>query len=117
MQESGWVRDEGVFSVEKTIDPDGLIRLSLLGELDHVASKALLEQLSECKAASKPVRLDLSRLQFIDSSGVRAILVTVGDARRDGWQFEVGQELSWQVEQVFDVLGIRAVLWPEAELS
>ena len=108
------VRDESPFAVERTTDPDGPVRLTLVGELDHLASQDLLTRLDECRAAGQPVRLDLSRLEFIDSSGVRAILVSVRDARRDGWRLEVERQVSWQVERVLDVLGIQRVLWPEA---
>jgi anti-anti-sigma factor len=111
------VRDEGAFLVEQTTDPDGWVRLSLLGELDLVAAEGLVGQLNERKLAGDPVRLDLSRLQFIDSSGVRAILVTVRDARRDAWQIEVEHQLGSQVARVFDVLGVRAMVWPPDETA
>jgi anti-anti-sigma factor len=111
------VRDEGAFEVEQSIDPDEWVRFSLVGELDLVAAEGLARQLNERKAVGDSVRLDLSRLQFIDSSGVRTILVTVRDARRDGWHFEVEHQVGPQVAHVFDVLGIRAMLWPSEETS
>jgi anti-anti-sigma factor len=111
------VRTEGTFAVDETVDPDGSVRLSLLGELDHIASDGLLARLNHWKAAGDPVRLDLSRLQFIDSSGVRTILVSVREARSRSWLLEVMPQVSWQVQQVFDVLGVGAVLWPEQEAS
>ena len=106
------VRNEGVFAVEDAVDADGLVCMSAIGELDHVASESLVGRLGQRKAAGESVRLDLSRLQFIDSSGVRAILVSVREARRDGWHLEVERQLSWQVERVIDVLGVGAMLWP-----
>jgi anti-anti-sigma factor len=111
------VRDDVAFEVEQSIDPDGWGRWSLVGELDLVAAEGLARALSERRAAGDPMRLDLSRLRFIDSSGVRAILVTIRDARRDGWHFEVEHELGSQVAHVFDVLGIRAMVWPTDEGS
>jgi anti-anti-sigma factor len=111
------VRNEGAFEVEQSIDPDEWVRFSLVGELDLVAAEGLARQLNERKALGDSVRLDLSRLQFIDSSGVRTILVTVRDARRDGWHFEVEHQLGAQVGHVFDVLGVRAMVWPSEETS
>jgi anti-anti-sigma factor len=106
------VGTEGAFQVEQTVEPDGSVRLSLLGELDYVASESLLRRIDELKQAGDPVRLDLSRLDFIDSSGVRIILLSVRDARRDGWVFEVDRRVSSQVDRVFDVLGLSPALWP-----
>src|SRR5579884_4210873 len=90
------VRNEGEFRVERTVDPDGFVRLSAVGELDHVAADDLRGHLSELKDSREPVRLDLSRLEFIDSSGVRGVLLSVRDAARDRWRLEVDREVSWQ---------------------
>ena len=106
------MQGEGTLEVQRTVDPDGWVRLSLLGELDHASALGLEGQLSELKKSREPARLDLSRLEFIDSSGVRILVVGVRDARRENWQLEIEPKLSWQVQRVFDVLGLDAVLWP-----
>jgi anti-anti-sigma factor len=111
------VRDEVTFAVELTADPDGFSRLTLVGELDHLASEELLRRLQEPRVAGQPIRLDLSRLEFIDSSGVRAILVSLRESRGDGGRLEIDPQVSWQVQRVFDVLGIRDVLWPQEEAT
>ena len=108
------MRTEGTFGVEQTTEPDGAVRLKLRGELDHSASEVLASAIARQKAARDPAILDLSELEFIDSSGVRVIVVAVRDARQDSWPLEVEKRLSWQVQRVFDVLGLGAVLWPEA---
>ena len=107
--------DNGVFEVRQTADPDGFTRLSLLGEFDHTSSDRLHGALDGLKRSGAPVRLDLSKLEFIDSGGVRAVLRSVRDAAADGWRLEVDPQLSWQVKQVFDVLGLDAVLWTPRE--
>lgn len=107
--------DPGAFEVRQSVDPDGYVRLSLRGELDHASSDGLLGRLAELKRSGEPVRLDLSGLEFIDSGGVRAVLRGVRDAADDAWRLEVDPRVSWQVEQVFDVLGLDAVLWPDAD--
>ena len=58
------------------------------------------------------VRLDLSRLEFLDSSGVNALVVGLRDARNDGWDLEVDRRLSSQVERVVTVSGVGPFLWP-----
>ncbi len=105
--------DEGGLDVRRSVDPDGYARVSLVGELDHASSGVLVNCLDELKSAGESVRLDLSGLEFIDSGGVRTILRSVRDADTDKRRVEVAPRISWQVQQVFEVLGLDAVFWPE----
>jgi anti-anti-sigma factor len=107
--------DYGAFDLEQSVDSDGYVRLSLLGELDHASSDGLRKRVTDLKASGESVRLDLSRLAFIDSSGVRAVLLSVQDATRDNWRFEIDPQVSGHVQHVFDVLGVDAVLWPQSD--
>src|SRR5262245_48249626 len=58
--------------------------VSLAGELDCNSSPALVEALRQASDNSRPVVVDLSALQFIDSSGLHVLMsgATDGDARR-----------------------------------
>jgi anti-sigma B factor antagonist len=107
------VQDRGEFGVEETVDSDGRVRLLLVGELDHATTQGLTQRLDQLKEDGSPVRLDLSGLEFIDSSGIRSLIVSLRDAREEGWDLEVERSVSWQVERVITVLGIDSVLWPE----
>jgi anti-sigma B factor antagonist len=106
------VQDGQILEIEQTVDPDGRIRLVLVGELDQASASRLSHKLEDLRASGEAIRLDLSRLEFIDSGGVRVILLSVRDARSDGRELEVDRQLSWQVKQVFDTLGLDAALWP-----
>ena len=86
--------------------------MTLVGELDQVGAQGLLEQLQTLGPSKDAVRLDLSRLEFIDSSGVRAVIVSLRDASQTGRKLEVHRRLSSPVQRVFDVLGLDAVVWP-----
>ena len=103
------------FELEQTVDPDGCVRLRLGGELDIAVAHALEQRLGELKASTECLRLDLSRLEFIDSSGIRTVLLAVRDARREGREIEVERRVAGQVERTIQVLGADAVLWPGAE--
>jgi anti-anti-sigma factor len=77
------------------------LRLSLTGELDRVAAPVLEDRLTRLRARKSPVRLDLSKLEFIDSTGIRLLLQSVGDARIKGWEFQIERDVAPQVMSVF----------------
>ena len=60
------------------------------------------------------MRLDLSELDFIDSSGVQALVVGLKYARRSGRELEVDRRVSASVERLIEMMGIGAQLWPAA---
>jgi anti-anti-sigma factor len=61
------------FTIE--IDDDDARRFRLIGELDLATSPSLLETLSPLTDQPGDLRLDLAGLEFIDSSGIRALLM------------------------------------------
>ena len=78
--------------------------VTLEGELD-VAGSALLEaELDRLVAESAPARivLDLSGLDFMDSTGLRLVVLTDAKAREAGWQLLLvrGNE---SVHRVFEI--------------
>jgi anti-anti-sigma factor len=101
------------FAIRERFDADGMLRVTLLGELDLAEAHRLTARLAEHKSAERPVRLDLSKLAFIDSSGVQALLVALADARWQGWHLEVAREVSPTVERAAQIVGIAQVLWPQ----
>ena len=80
---------------------DGWLRLTLIGELDRVGVPKLEDRLGSLRAVRSPVRLDLSELEFIDSSGIRLIIQTIGEARLKHWDVEIDPHLSPQVARLF----------------
>lgn len=105
----------GEFRMVEGHDSDGWLRLSLLGELDLAVADDLAERLGELSAGGAPLRLDLSRLEFIDSSGLRGLLAAVAGARRDDRPLEICPELSDQVARLLDLADVRGYLWPTAD--
>lgn len=61
------------FSVEPQ-EGDGR-RFRLVGELDLATAAVLIERLEPVAAQEGDLRLDLSELAFIDSSGIRSLLI------------------------------------------
>jgi len=101
------------FELRERLDDDATLRLIVLGDLDTAVAGNLTERLHELHATGHPVRLDLSQLAFIDSSGVQALLAALTDARSDGWQLEVAREVSLSVERAAQIVGIAQALWPD----
>ena len=83
---------------------DGWTRLSLGGELDLAAADALRRRLDALQADNRHVRLDLSRLGFLDSAGAHVILDAVDGRRELRWRVEVEPEISRQARRFFDLL-------------
>ncbi len=80
---------------------DGILRLSLTGELDRWSVPILEDRLSRLRAMRVPVSLDLSGLQYVDSTGVRLLIQSLGDARMKRWQFQLEGEVGPKVLSVF----------------
>lgn len=93
---------------------DGWLCLSLTGELDRFSSRRLENRLASLRATRSPVRLDLSHLDFIDSTGIHLLIQTVGDARMKRWQMRIEPDVSSQVMRLLRLVGLeRFILAPD----
>lgn len=88
------------------------MRLALVGELDVAVVRELADRLSELQKGHYTVSLDLARLEFIDSSGMRELIAAISASRRDGWTLEIEHQLTEQVSRVIDLVGARSYFWP-----
>jgi anti-sigma B factor antagonist len=69
----------------KTEDRDGLVRMALVGELDLSSVAKVQEELRRVEAASPATLVvDLSKLTFLDSTGLRCIVTADERARDEG---------------------------------
>jgi anti-sigma B factor antagonist len=68
---------------------DGSTVIALAGELDYGTVAQVQQRLAELRDAGAPVVLDLDRLTFMDSTGIRLVLTACEDARDRGWSFRV----------------------------
>jgi anti-anti-sigma factor len=99
------------FWMDEAHDADGALRVMLFGELDLNVADQLEARLAELKAAGTSLRLDLSELTFIDSSGIRVVTRARLDATRDGWPLEIDPNVSEIVRRPLELLGLDEVLW------
>ena len=117
-----WLRPEDndramatqVFRVDESHDRDGVARLELVGELDLAVGEQLLTRLRPLLARGTRVRIDLSRLEFIDSRGMYALIRAVVLGRQAGQQLvEIDRKLSANVRDTLELAGVARMLWPQ----
>lgn len=63
---------------------DGATVLHVVGEVDLAVIEDLKTAVRSCLAGSTAVAVDLSELEFIDSSGLGALVQLLKEATRDG---------------------------------
>ena len=95
---------EIAFSVEVGPAAGGGVVVTPRGELDMATQGELRAALEEATAAGA-VTLDLGRLLFLDTSGLRLVLETAEHSRRDGFTFAVLPG-SPAVQRLFEVAGV-----------
>jgi anti-anti-sigma factor len=92
---------------------DRLVRIQLIGELDLAGAAQFSRRVAELVGERVRVKLDLSRLEFIDSTGLHALMRAVIDGHaEDGQLVEVGTELRPCVRSTIDLVGAACVIWP-----
>jgi anti-anti-sigma factor len=109
-QLSGWqgredARRDGALAVRRTRDGNDECWLELCGELD-IASTPRLRRAIEASEALRPSRIviDLSRVQFIDSSGLHALLEAREHAAQHRYELALLRGPS-QVQRLFELTG------------
>jgi anti-sigma B factor antagonist len=96
------------------LSTDGVHRFVLRGELDLAGAPILRDCVAAaCNDRTRAVRLDLRKLDFIDSSGLYALLKTRELCTERGWEFAlVGSTPA--VRRMFEVAGVADLLEPHA---
>jgi len=105
------------FEIREAVDADGAVRLALIGELDIAVADRVEERFRRLREEGRRVRLDLSGLEFIDSSGVRAIVLGLKHSREAAHEIEVDRRISPSVQRMIEIMGIGPQLWPEDSTS
>src|SRR4051794_803564 len=88
----------------------GECRVRVSGELDLSTIDELRGRLVELQARHRSVVLDLSRLTFMDSSGLHLILKATAHARLDGWNLRIDPQVSAPVGRLLDLTSARSML-------
>ena len=87
-------------------DDLGWANVSVIGELDLATADDLQDTLRDELQSGRSVVLDLSRVQFVDSSGITAILRAMSVARELDLGFAMRSSLPKPVERVARICGV-----------
>jgi anti-anti-sigma factor len=82
-------------------------RLSVAGEIDLLTAPQLEESLSRlCAEGVSEIEVDLREVDFIDSSGLRAILSAKANCAERGVEFRLVPSMRTNVRRSFEVSGV-----------
>ena len=85
-------------------DDHGAVLLRLNGELDLVSEPVLTDELA--KVEGRPLRIDLSALAFMDSTGLRILLTTM----REYADFKLRGPLQPSVQRLLELTQTNRIL-------
>lgn len=91
------------FQIAETAEARGIVRVALEGELDLSTRGAVERRLRDLTSRRVAVRLDLSRLEFIDASGLDVLVRAFTDARRRASSLELDPRVPLQVSRLLAV--------------
>jgi anti-sigma B factor antagonist len=103
------------FQMAESFDEAGVLCVSLIGELDIAVADALATRLRELQEQGREVRLDLSQLEFIDSTGLRELMCALDSSRREGSRLTVGTDMTRAVRRVVELVGVGPSFRPDGE--
>jgi anti-sigma B factor antagonist len=91
-------------------EADDAVVVSVSGEVDIATCDAITQAVAEPRAAGRPVVLDLSRVVFLDSTGVRTLIGAARAAGNDPALFAIRNTLSPPVERGLRLMGVLPLL-------
>jgi stage II sporulation protein AA (anti-sigma F factor antagonist) len=98
--------DPSPFAVHVEPGQEHEVQVSVQGELDIVSASELEHALRRELLAGNDVLLDLSRIDFIDSAGLRAMTALVRIAKANGRRFRLSSELPPHARRLMEIVGL-----------
>lgn len=90
---------------------DGELRISLIGEIDHHSAVSVRTAIDEKLYSLRPKKciMDLSKIDFMDSSGLGLIMGRYALIQKLGGQFSISRP-SDRVLRVFELSGLGRII-------
>src|SRR3954451_6968056 len=101
--------DLPIFSLEIVPRQDGFATVSVSGELD-LASADEFSSAVRTELATGAVAIDLQKVSFMDSAGVRALKTAVREAEEHGRQLRICSRMQPSVVQILELTGMMGLL-------
>src|ERR1700745_803762 len=105
MYDAGTAMSQPFFEIRQHTDADGALRLTLIGEVDLAVADQLAAQLGQLTGPARGERQGVAEPEFIDCSGVGAIMSALVEARRGGWELDVDRCVSPKVARGIALAG------------
>ena len=87
----------------------GICAIILKGEVDYATSPQLRSEMTELfRKDLKQIVVDLSRVDYIDSSGIATLIEGQRQSKRRGFRFTLA-EMSPRIEAAFDLANVRDI--------
>ena len=97
------------FQIHEITEGDCL-RLKLIGELDLASVRTLEKCLAPLRTERIPLVMDLSELEYMDSTGRQVMIDALRDARRDGWDLRIDPDLAPAVMRILQFAQVHGFL-------
>jgi anti-anti-sigma factor len=103
------------FRIEHRPREDGATVVSVFGEVDLFTAPEVETALASLARQKRTAVLDLTAVEFMDSTGLNLIIRMAQEAARDGWSFALAEAMSDTVQRLFEITGVRGRLPFDAE--
>jgi anti-anti-sigma factor len=87
-----------------------VVRVRVSGEVDLRTAPELERALVQEICAAREVLLDLSGISFIDSSGLRVIVIAARAAQSNGGALALDSRLPAQARRVLEITGLQSLI-------
>ena len=101
--------DPPAFSLDATVGEDGITTVSVAGELDLATADEFSRAVRSGLTAG-PVLIDLRKVTFMDSSGVRALNTAMHESADRDRELRVSGRMHPSVVQVLEMTGMLELL-------
>ena len=75
--------------ISRLTEPDGSRRLVVAGELDLAVADQLGDAAREHRTSGQVLTIDLTQVTFMDSTGMRLLIVLDAESRTNGWSLSL----------------------------
>ena len=82
-------RSPSQLQITRLVEPDGGRRLEVAGEVDLAVADELATAAREHRTSGQVLTVDLSEVTFMDSTGIRVLIMLDAESRTNGWRLSL----------------------------